>query len=131
MSNRKRSRGVSIRTKLEVIHLEAFHKDLCKFLNPGQCFYMELLANRLERFGDAETTADLRIDKIGNGLWELKAKGNVLGKINVRVFFSPVPGHAQVVVLGAFKKENEGSTPPHRVAKMQNRLEYYMRMIRE
>lgn len=131
MSSRKQSRGSSIRRKLEVVQLEAFHKDLCKFLNPGQCFYMELLANRLERFGDAEATADLRVDKIGNGLWELKAKGNVLGKINVRAFFAPVPGRAQVVMLGAFKKENEGSTRPHRVTKMLNRLEYYVRTMCE
>jgi len=43
--------------------------------------------------------------------YELRDKYGVLGKINLRVFFWICRPHGTLIVLGAWKKENEGKTP--------------------
>jgi len=113
------------RTKLKVVFFEKARGEARRFLTEGQCLHVEDLARRLEDFGDPTATQDLRIDKVGN-LWELKEKGGLLGRINVRVFFGHVPSRGEIVVLGVFKKEREGATPRDYIIKMENRLNHYV-----
>jgi hypothetical protein len=91
---------------------------------------MEMLVSRLEDFGNESSTPDLRIERINSELWEIKAKGNVLGNINVRAFFAEIRDRSEVVVLGAFKKENNDATRPHRIDKMRNRRAHYLRITK-
>ncbi|WP_428939681.1 hypothetical protein [Fontivita pretiosa] len=53
---------------------------------------------------------------------ELREKGGIYGKINVRVYFAYLPKSRAIYVLGAYKKEAEHQTPRHIVATMRNRL---------
>lgn len=53
---------------------------------------------------------------------ELRDKGGLLGRINIRVFFWLDRKHRALVVLGVFKKENEDQTPRNIVLRIQNRL---------
>lgn len=131
MSGKRKPNEPSTRKKLGVDRMEAFDNDLKKFLNPGQCCYVQMLVDRLEDFGREDLTTDLRIEKIEGKIWELKAKNNVLGKINVRVFFAFLPKHGGIVALAAFKKETEGATRPHWKIKILNRLAQYMRSIKD
>jgi hypothetical protein len=53
---------------------------------------------------------------------EMRDKGGVLRKINLRVYFILVDKPSKtIVVLGAYKKEDEGQTPRQVVIKMRNR----------
>lgn len=56
---------------------------------------------------------------------ELRDKGGVLRKINLRVYFILIDRPTKtIVVIGAYKKEDEAQTPKHIVIKMRNRAKY-------
>jgi len=42
---------------------------------------------------------------------ELREKGGILGNKNVRIFFGINKGDRTILILGGFKKENNGPTP--------------------
>jgi len=56
---------------------------------------------------------------------ELRDKGGVLGKLNVRVFFGVDKDARAIVVLGAIKKENDGPTPRGDMIRMRSRWRKY------
>ncbi len=57
--------------------------------------------------------------------FELRDKGGVLRKINLRCYFILLDKPTKtIVVLGAYKKEDEAQTPQHIVLKMKNRARY-------
>jgi hypothetical protein len=112
--------------KWTIVPLQKAKEDAKGFLNDVQYLHVVQLVKRLVDFGDTEELADLRIEKIRGDVWELKDKGGVLGKINVRIFFAPVAKRKEIVVLGAFKKEAEGQTPAHVIIKMEARLGDYL-----
>ena len=55
--------------------------------------------------------------------YELRNKGGILGKINLRIFFSVHDERKLILILGSFNKKNDGSTPAHVVGRIRNRLE--------
>jgi len=63
-------------------------------------------------------TADVRSIE---GFHELRDKGGVLGKINLRVYFSVCKPARMIVVLGAYKKESEAQTPNWIVRRIKQR----------
>lgn len=56
--------------------------------------------------------------------FELRLKGGVLGRINLRVYFYLVMDLRLVVVLGAWKKESENQIPVRIVKRIQSRMRY-------
>jgi carbon storage regulator CsrA len=116
------------RTNIQVVPLEAAIADARGFLNAGQREHLKDIWQRLQEWGDTGATRDLRVEKVEN-LWQLKVRGSVLGRINVRVFFSWVPARREIVILGAIKKEEEVKTPRHVVIRMQNRLRVYLNRL--
>jgi mRNA-degrading endonuclease RelE of RelBE toxin-antitoxin system len=63
--------------------------------------------------------------KAVDSYYEFRDKGGVLGKINIRVFFSVEKEHKAIVVLGTIKNEAEGKTPnvdKIRMARRQRKL---------
>jgi hypothetical protein len=57
--------------------------------------------------------------------YELKEKGGVLRKINLRVYFILVDRPTKTLwVIGCYKKEDEGQTPRQIVIKMKTRAKY-------
>ncbi len=77
--------------------LEAAKKDAQAFLNDAQYLHVVGLVKRLASFGNRRELADLRLEKIKSEIWELKDKGGILGKINVRVFFAALPERKQML----------------------------------
>lgn len=53
---------------------------------------------------------------------ELRDKGGILGKINLRVYYTVLDDKKKIVVLGCYKKEDEGATPVRIKARMRNRM---------
>lgn len=93
-----------------------------KILNAVQYAYAVRQAERLRNWADKEEMASMRIEAIDPDLYELKLKGNVLGKINLRIFFGVFDAPEKlVVVVGAYKKEEEDELPTHVKLGMRNR----------
>jgi len=95
-------------------------------LTPGQYVHMSDLIRQLVFFGSRAYEIELRIEKFGD-FWELKDKGGVLGKKNMRVYFAFNPETNEVVVLKTYKKEDDGSPPPSLKVGLRNRYREYLR----
>lgn len=67
----------------------------------------------------------LRVEKIED-FYELKEKGGPLGKTNLRVFFTIDKEKRIIVLLGHYKKEEEGKTPSPVVRTMARRRRKYL-----
>ncbi len=81
----------------------------------------------LARQADVTHSTILSVRKMtGNDYYELREKGGVLGRINVRVFFGVDPDSRSLVILGAIKKENEGPTPQGDIITMRRRWRKYL-----
>jgi hypothetical protein len=55
---------------------------------------------------------------------ELRDKGGILGKINLRVYFTLDSGKQVILVLGVVKKEADGPTPNWIKIRMRGRLRH-------
>lgn len=69
------------------------------------------------------TTADVRSVE---EFFEIRDKGGILGRINVRVFFVVRPEDKQIIVLGAINKSAEGPTPTWAKVRIRNRIRQYL-----
>ena len=96
-----------------------------KLLTEAQYWHAVGLAKRLSEFGNRQAMSDMDISPVED-MWELKDKGGILGKLNLRVFFAHVKARHEIVILGVEQKQQEGKTPRHVIIKMQNRLDSYL-----
>jgi len=102
-------------------YLDAAEKDARKFLNDDQYAYVVELFDQLacEQNPRLSHTQDVRpIDQF----FELRDKGGILGKINLRVYFAVFDDERLLIALGCRKKEEEDQVPAFVVAKMRNRF---------
>jgi hypothetical protein len=83
------------------------------------------LVQRLCDFGNKEATADLDIAPFGD-FWELKLKGGFLKKINLRIYFAHIPSRKEIVILKAYKKEEDRRVSPHVIVTVEDRFEDYV-----
>lgn len=83
------------------------------------------LVKRLAGFGNPAETADLSIRKFDE-FWELRLKGGFLKRINLRIYFAYVAERGEVVVLMAYKKEEDRRTCPSVKLTLEDRLEDYL-----
>lgn len=111
--------------------LDLAYEEALKFLDEDQYAY---LAEQMRELAREEDPAHTRLFSVAavEDFQELREKGGVLGKINVRVYFAldkrktaDIPHHA-IVVLGASKKESEGKMPEADKIKIKRRLRKYM-----
>lgn len=65
------------------------------------------------------------------GFFELRDKGGVFGKLNVRTFFTLLDRRKLIFVIGCCKKEQGGKTAGHIVGRMKNRLRHVDGLVRE
>ena len=104
--------------KRRIGYLAVSVRDGRKILNGVQYAYAVRQANQLRAWGDPDIGRLLRIEAVEK-FFELKLKGNVLGKTNLRIFFGIY--EELVIVLGVYKKEEEGALPKHVIFRMRNR----------
>ncbi|MBI1901279.1 MAG: hypothetical protein HYS13_09230 [Planctomycetia bacterium] len=102
--------------------LDLAFDEVRRFLTEDQYDHIAAQFKELARENDPSHSETASIDKIED-FYELRDKGGVLGKINVRVFFGLDKG--SIIVLGGIKKESEGQTPAGTKITMRRRWRKY------
>jgi hypothetical protein len=109
-----------------VVVLNIAAKEGADELTAGQYLHVKDQIKQLVGFGRQEFESQLRIEKFGE-FWELKEKGGVLGKKNIRVYFKYHEEANEVVVLSTYKKEDDGQAPDHIRIRLKNRWKRYLK----
>lgn len=94
-------------------------------LTPGQYLHLKDQVKQLVGFGRQDYQSNLTIAPFGD-YWELKAKGGVLGRKNMRVYFKFDKKANDVVVLCTYKKEDDGQAPAFIHIRLKTRWKLYM-----
>lgn len=95
------------------------------FLNEEQYDHMADQVRELARQDNPTHSMIIDIDAVED-FYEIRDKGGILGKMNVRVFFFPHKPSRTLVVLGCIKKENNGPTPVGDKRTMSRRKRLYL-----
>lgn len=104
-----------------VYFLSIARDEATGFLNDGQYAHAVDLVRALASDPDPTHPATVTVEAIED-FYELKDKGGILGKINLRVYFTVHPKERAIIILGAIKKEAEGQTPAWVKIRVRNRL---------
>jgi hypothetical protein len=101
--------------------LNVAESEAKKFLNADQ------YAHVLEQFDQLAFERNPRLSKTQDvrpieEYYELRDKGGLLGRINLRVYFAVFDDRSVILVLGCYNKRDEDQTPQHIKIKMRNRL---------
>lgn len=109
-------------------YLEAAQREGREFLTPEQ------YAHVVQQFESLATEDDPRFSKTQDvrsieDFFELRDKGGILGKLNVRVYFAIFGDRRLILALACYKKEREGQTPTHIRVRVRNRLRYARRLL--
>jgi len=110
--------------KWVVVVLGAAKREGHKILNDVRYDHVMSIVKRLVDFGNLDEVGDLDIEPIGS-FYELKEKGGILGKINLRIYFGTFPDVRELVVAKTYKKEEENALSRHVIVLVENRLEAY------
>jgi hypothetical protein len=90
--------------------LDRAHDEAMAFLNQDQYDHLANQVRELARHDDPSHSSIIDIRPIED-FYELRDKGGILGRLNVRVFYYLRGSNRRIVILGAIKKENNGPTP--------------------
>jgi hypothetical protein len=104
--------------------LESAFREAVAFLNRDQYQHLAMQVKDLATEDDPSHSLTCRVDQIED-FFELKDRGGILGKINVRVFFGLEHSQKRLVVLGCIKKETSGQTPTGDRVRMRRRWRKY------
>ena len=104
--------------------LDVVQRDTKSLLSEAQYWHMVDQVKSLAREEDPTHPVTVDVDQLGD-LYELRDKGGVLGKVNVRVFFLVDRKREAIVTLGIIKKEKEGPTPEATKITMHRRMRSY------
>ncbi|MEW4455565.1 hypothetical protein AB1L30_23045 [Bremerella sp. JC817] len=109
----------------DIVVLAKAAKEGHDILSEGQYLHVKDLIKLLVDFGSQNYQANLRVEQFGE-FWELKEKGGMLGKINLRVYFRFNEVSNEIVVLHTYKKEDDGAAPPFIMKLLRNRWNHYL-----
>jgi len=101
------------------------YREATGFLTSDQYQHAACLVKELAEEHDPARSATQRIQPIDD-YFELKDKGGILGKINLRIFFYIDWSRSILLILGAINKSNEGQTPRAIKIRMNRRLRKYL-----
>ena len=105
----------------ELGYLEAAERDAKRFLTEEQYVHAIQLFEDLAYESDPTKSETQDVRKIFE-FYELRDKGGILGKINLRIYFTIIEEKKLILVLATYKKEDDGQVPPHIVIRVRNRL---------
>jgi hypothetical protein len=106
--------------------LDLGFREAVEFLNPAQYSHLTMQFKDLALHDDPTHSQTLSIrDMSPEDFYELRDKGGVLGKLNVRVFFGVDKASRAIVVLGGIPKQNDGPTPKGDIIRMRRRWRKY------
>ena len=100
-----------------------------EFLTEEQYAHLSSQVRELARQDDPTHSVTLDIRPV-NDMYELRDKGGILGKLNVRVFYFVSQPNRTIVILGSFHKQNDGPTPQGDLWRMQKRMKRYLEAVR-
>jgi len=80
------------------------------FLSESQYEHIAMQVKELARETDPSHPRSVSVDAVDD-FYELRDKGGVLGKKNVRIFFGISKDERAIVIFGGIKKENDGAIP--------------------
>ena len=104
-----------------VYYLSAAREEAMGFLNECQYGHVIDLMRALASEPDPTHPLTVKVQAIDD-FYELKDKGGVLGKINLRIFFTVDHKEKTILVLAAIKKEEDGQTPSWAKTRVRFRL---------
>lgn len=104
-----------------VWYLSAARDEAAEFLSPEQYAHVVDLLRALANERDPSHAVTVRVEAVED-FFELKDKGGVLQKINLRVFYTIEAARRTIVVLAALKKEADGQTPTWMKVRVRSRL---------
>lgn len=107
-------------------YLSAARDEATEFLNDGQYAHAADLVRALASEEDPTHPVTVTVEPVED-FYELKDKGGILGKINLRIYFVVLSEERAILIVAAIKKEPEGQIP--RWAK--TRVRYRLRKFRE
>jgi hypothetical protein len=109
-----------------VHYLSSARDEAMGFLNDAQYAHVVDLVRSLAAEPDPTHPVTVTVEAVED-FFELKDKGGVLGKINLRVYFTVSQKEEAIVILAAIKKEMDGQTPNW----VKTRVRYRLRKFRE
>lgn len=107
--------------KLDVVVLKRCIDEGRKELNDGEYWHVVKILRKLVNFGNSAKMSELDIRPI-DGIYELREKGGLLYKKNMRFFFSVFTKEGKVVIAKAYRKDEEDQTPRHILINAHSRL---------
>ena len=107
-----------------VKYLSLASDEAGKFLTDGEYGNVVDHVRALAREDDPTRPKTVSVDRVED-VHELRIKGGLLRKKNVRLFFFVASGR-DIVILGCIKKENDGPTPPATKKLMNVRKRKYL-----
>lgn len=107
-----------------VLIFDLAFREAMSFLNEDQYQHLAMQFKELASENDPSHSCTTDVRQIEDFL-ELRDKGGILGKINVRVYFGLEHNKKNLIVLGCIKKESEGKTPTGDRIRMQRRWRKY------
>ena len=105
----KEGGGPALGYRWNVEVLDRAYDEAMGFLNQDQYDHLAAQVRELARQDDPTHSDTVDVRPIEDD-HEVRDKGGILGKINVRVFFFVRKPSRSIVVLGAIKKEEDGAT---------------------
>jgi hypothetical protein len=119
------SRGEGVPSyQWHVLILDLAFQEAMSFLTEDQYQHLAMQVKELAREDDPSHSQVTDVKSIED-YFELRDKGGILGKINVRVFFGLDHSGKNIVILGCIKKEREGQTPSGDRIRMRRRWRQY------
>ncbi|MFN0131215.1 MAG: hypothetical protein ACKVW3_01580 [Phycisphaerales bacterium] len=109
-----------------VFYLTAARDEAMAFLTEEQYAHVTDLMRALAAEADPRRPKTVDVEAVED--WhELKDKGAILGRINLRVYFTVENSRKALLVLGAIKKEADGKMPEWAKIRIRNRLRRFRR----
>ena len=131
VKTREAQQGTRTETpKWTLAYLDIVETEARKFLTDNQYTHVVGLFDELAYEPEPWRSQTQNVEKIED-FYELKEKGGVLGKINVRVYFAIIDKRKLIMALAAYKKEAEGQTPTHMIIRVRNRLRQAMKLLQQ
>lgn len=104
--------------------LDMAFDEALKLLTEAEYQHLAMQVKDLAQEVDPTHSETQTVEKVED-YFELKDKGGILRKKNIRVFFGVDKPNQAIIVLGTIKKENNGPTPTGVKVRMRRRWRQY------
>ena len=118
-------KGVPPGYKWNVWILELAFQEALSILRRGQYRHMVLQVKELASQEEVSRSDTIDIRPINDDIFEIRDYGGILGGLNIRLFYGVDHPRRCIIVLGVFKKQNNGPTPKGDLVRNQRRWRLY------